>query len=134
LGLVLYFATQVALNIALGFNSSLLPHIARQDDMNRVSSLGYAMGYIGGGVLLALNTVLYLFADKLGIDSGLAVRIAFLSVGVWWLGFSVPLIRGVPEPPATSLAHTVATRWSTLSCVWVIRCATSGATVSCSRC
>jgi UMF1 family MFS transporter len=105
LGLVLYFATQVALNIALGFNSSLLPHIARQDDMNRVSSLGYAMGYIGGGALLALNTALYLFAGQLGIDSSLAVRIAFLSVGLWWLGFSVPLIRGVPEPPATPLAH-----------------------------
>ncbi len=105
LALVLYFATQVALNVALGFNSSLLPHIARQDDMNRVSSLGYAMGYIGGGVLLALNTVLYLFAGRLGIDSGLVVRIAFLSVGLWWLGFTVPLILNVLEPAATPLAR-----------------------------
>jgi UMF1 family MFS transporter len=105
MGLVLYFLTQVAMNIALGFSSSLLPHVARSDDVNRVSSLGYAMGYVGGGTLLALNTALYLFSSKLGIDSNLVVRIAFLSVGVWWLAFSIPLLLGVPEPPATPLAH-----------------------------
>jgi UMF1 family MFS transporter len=105
LGLTLFFATQICLNVALGLNSSLLPHVARPDDLNRASSLGYAMGYSGGAVLLALNTALYLFAPDLGIDSSLAVRIAFLSVGIWWLAFSVPLIRGVPEPPATPLAH-----------------------------
>ena len=51
LGLGLYFVTQVCLNIALGFSSSLLPHVALREDMNRVSSLGYAMGYVGGGLL-----------------------------------------------------------------------------------
>jgi MFS-type transporter involved in bile tolerance (Atg22 family) len=105
MGLVLYFLSQVAMNIALGFSSSLLQHVARPDDINRVSSLGYAMGYIGGGLLLALNTALYLFSDKIGIDSGLAVRIAFLSVGIWWLAFTLPLIRNVKEPPSTPLAH-----------------------------
>ena len=105
MGLVLYFLSQVAMNIALGFSSSLLQHVARPDDISRVSSLGYAMGYVGGGLLLAINTALYLFSDKLGIDSGLAVRIAFLSVGVWWLAFTLPLIRNVKEPPATPLAH-----------------------------
>jgi len=105
LGLVLYFLTQVTMNIALGFSSSLLPHVAHPDDMNRVSSLGYAMGYVGGGTLLALNTVLFLFSSKLGIDSSLAVRIAFLSVGVWWLIFTIPLALKVPEPPSTPLAH-----------------------------
>jgi UMF1 family MFS transporter len=105
LGLVLYFFSQVAMNFALGFSSSLLPHVARADDMNRVSSLGYAMGYVGGGLLLALNTALYLFSDKLGLDSGLAVRIAFLTVGVWWMAFTLPVILNVPEPPATPLAH-----------------------------
>lgn len=105
MGLILYFLSQVAMNICLGFSSSLLPHIARQDDMNRVSSLGYAMGYFGGGLLLALNTALFLFSDKIGIDSSLAVRIAFLSVGVWWLIFTAPVLFNVPEPPATPLAH-----------------------------
>jgi MFS transporter, UMF1 family len=60
--LVLYFLTQVAVNIALGLNSSLLPHIALPKDMNRASSLGYAMGYVGGGLLLAVNTIVFLFA------------------------------------------------------------------------
>lgn len=106
LALVLYFLTQIAMNIALGLSSSLLPHVARADDLNRVSSQGYAMGYIGGGILLALNTALYLFSDKLGIDSGMAVRIAFATVGLWWIGFSIPLALRVPEPPATPLAHS----------------------------
>jgi UMF1 family MFS transporter len=105
LGLGLYLVTQVAMNIALGLSSSLLPHVALKEDMNRVSSLGYAMGYVGGGLLLALNTGLYLFSDKIGIDSALAVRIAFLSVGVWWVVFTIPLILNVNEPPATPLAH-----------------------------
>lgn len=105
LGLVLYFLTQVLMNIALGFSSSLLPHITAHEDINRVSSLGYAMGYVGGGLLLLINTALYLFSGKLGIDSSLAVRIAFLSVGIWWILFTIPLIRDVPEPPATPLAH-----------------------------
>ncbi len=105
MGLVLYFVTQVAMNIALGLSSSLLPHVALQEDLTRVSSLGYAMGYLGGGILLALNTGLYLFAGNLGIDRGLAVRIAFLSVGVWWTVFTLPLAFHVNEPPATPLAH-----------------------------
>jgi len=105
LGLGLYFMTQVALNIALGFSSSLLPHIALREDMNRVSSRGYAMGYVGGGLLLGLNTALYLFSEKIGIDSTLAVRIAFLSVGVWWIVFTIPLILNVNEPPATPPAR-----------------------------
>jgi UMF1 family MFS transporter len=105
MGLILYFISQVGMNIALGASSSLLPQVSRADDINRVSSLGYAMGYVGGGLLLALNTALFLFSDKLGMDSGTAVRIAFLSVGVWWLAFTLPLLRNVPEPPATPLAH-----------------------------
>lgn len=103
LGLVLYFLTQVAMNIALGLNSSLLPHVARPDDLDRASSLGYAMGYAGGGLLLALNAALYFFAPGLGLSPGAAARLAFFSVGLWWIGFSLPLALGVPEPGATPL-------------------------------
>jgi MFS transporter, UMF1 family len=100
--LVLYFLTQVIVNIALGLNSSLLPHTALPDDMNRVSSLGYAMGYVGGGLLLAVNTGVFFFAARLGLSSDLAVRLAFLSVGVWWIGFTVPYALNVPEPKILS--------------------------------
>lgn len=103
--LVLYFLTQVAVNIGLGLNSSLLPHIALHEDMNRVSSIGYAMGYIGGGLLLAINTSIFLFAGRLGISNDLAVRIAFLSVGIWWIGFTVPCAINVPEPKILSLTR-----------------------------
>lgn len=105
LALVLYIGVQIALNIALGLNSSLLPHITRPGDMNRASSLGYAMGYFGGGVLLAANTALYLFAKNLGLDSSTAVRIAFLTVGIWWIAFTIPTALAVPEPAAVPLAH-----------------------------
>src|SRR5262249_5598350 len=77
----------------------------RPGDMNRVSSLGYAMGYVGGGILLAANTALYVFADKLGIDGSTAVRIAFLTVGIWWIAFMLPMAFNVPEPAPTPLAN-----------------------------
>src|SRR5262249_23242008 len=86
-------------------NSSLLPHVSRPDDFNRVSSLAYALGYIGGGLLLAANTALFIFADKLGIDGGTAVRIAFLTTGIWWLLLTLPLALVVPEPPRPPLTH-----------------------------
>ncbi|MGB8214935.1 MAG: MFS transporter [Anaerolineales bacterium] len=105
MGLVLYFLSQIAENLCLGFESSLLPHVARPDDMNRVSSLAYGTGYIGGGILLALDTALFLLAPKLGLDSSMGVRISLLTVGVWWMVFSLPLFLNVPEPPATPLAH-----------------------------
>jgi MFS transporter, UMF1 family len=90
------------------FYEALLPHIARPDEIDRVSTAGYAMGYIGGGVLLALNLMWILHPDWFGLPSGpklseseatLPVRLAFVSVAIWWLVFSVPLFRRVPEPP-----------------------------------
>jgi UMF1 family MFS transporter len=90
------------------FYEALLPHIARPDEIDRVSSAGYAMGYIGGGLLLALNLAWILKPAWFGLPSGpglseaeatLPVRLAFVSVAAWWLIFSLPLFRRVPEPP-----------------------------------
>lgn len=105
-GLIVFGLTQISLHVALGLYDSLLPHTARPEDMDRTSSQGYALGYVGGGLLLLMNTVIFLFAENLGIESDLAVRIAFLSVGVWWIIFSIPLFLRVPEPPATPLAES----------------------------
>jgi UMF1 family MFS transporter len=89
------------------FYEALLPHIARPGEIDRVSSAGYAIGYIGGGLLLALNLAWILKPAWFGLPSGpglaeaqatLPVRLAFVSVAVWWLIFSLPLFRGVPEP------------------------------------
>ena len=90
------------------FYEALLPHIARRNEIDRVSSAGYALGYVGGGILLALNLAWIQRPDWFGLPSGpglteaqatLPVRLAFLSVAVWWVIFSIPLFRRVPEPP-----------------------------------
>jgi len=77
------------------FYNSLLPHVAKSGDIDQVSTRGYAFGYLGGGLLLAVNIVLLLY-----IDQALAARISFVSVAIWWAVFSIPLLRNVPEPPA----------------------------------
>lgn len=93
---------------SLTFYESLLPHIARGDEIDRVSTGAYAMGYIGGGLLLALNLAWISNPGLIGLPTGdnltaqqstLPARLAFVSVGVWWLLFSLPTLRGVPEPP-----------------------------------
>jgi MFS transporter, UMF1 family len=90
------------------FYEALLPHIARPGEIDRVSNAGYAMGYIGGGLLLALNLAWIQKPAWFGLPSGsdlgeaqatLPVRLAFVSVAVWWMVFSLPLFRRVPEPP-----------------------------------
>jgi len=82
---------------AMTFYDSLLPHVARPGDRDTVSSRGYAMGYLGGGILLALNVVMIQL-----IPGTLGARLSFLSVAVWWAVFSIPLFRTVPEPPAAT--------------------------------
>jgi UMF1 family MFS transporter len=83
------------------FYDSLLPHVAHADEIDQVSARGYALGYLGGGLLLLVNLLWYLMPETFGFaDSGVAVRASFFSVAVWWAVFSVPLFRQVPEPPA----------------------------------
>lgn len=88
LGGVLFILANLTFGAALVFYNSFLPDIASEDERDRVSSYGWAMGYLGGGLLLALNLAFFLFSDKLGVPAGLAVRINLASAGLWWLGFS----------------------------------------------
>jgi UMF1 family MFS transporter len=82
------------------FYESLLPCIADEKEIDRVSTAGYAIGYVGGGLLLALNFVWIVWPETFGLrDVGQATRLSFLSVSVWWAVFSVPLLRRVKEPP-----------------------------------
>lgn len=78
------------------FYDSLLPHIARPDEIDQVSSRGYAMGYLGGGLLLAVNLGMIMFSPD--SQTELMTRLSFLSVAVWWLIFTIPLWKFVPEP------------------------------------
>lgn len=95
---------------SMTFYEALLPHIAREDEIDRVSTAGYALGYVGGGILLAMNLAIIQQPGLIGLPSGegltpeqasLPARLAFVSVGVWWLLFSIPVLRRVPEPPRT---------------------------------
>ena len=64
-----------------------------------MSTTGYALGYLGGGLLLALNLLWIQKPAWFGFaDAGQATRVSFLSVAVWWIVFSIPLMRRVPEP------------------------------------
>lgn len=88
LGGVLFILANLAFGAAIVFYNAYLPDIASEDKRDSVSSYGWAMGYLGGGLLLVLNLILYMFSDKFGIPDELAVRINLASAGVWWLGFS----------------------------------------------
>jgi UMF1 family MFS transporter len=77
------------------FYDALLPHVAREEDQDVVSTRGYALGYLGGGLLLAINVVM-IFT----LGSNLGTRLSFLSVALWWALFSIPILRRLPEPPA----------------------------------
>jgi len=84
---------------SLVYYDALLPHVARPDEIDQVSSRGYAMGYIGGGLLLAINLVMIMFLpDLLHVDAGLMTRLSFVTVAVWWLLFTLPLLLKVKEP------------------------------------
>ncbi|MEW6240915.1 MAG: MFS transporter, partial [Chloroflexota bacterium] len=89
LGGFLYILANLTFGAALVFYNSYLPDIASEDQRDRVSSFGWAMGYLGGGLLLILNLALYLLNDQFKfMDGGMAVRINLASAGIWWIGFS----------------------------------------------
>jgi len=79
------------------FYDSLLPHIATEDEVDLVSTWGYAAGYLGGGLLLAVNLAMIMLAPE--GQAGFMTRLSFLTVAVWWLLFTIPLWKWVPEPP-----------------------------------
>ena len=89
LGGVLFIIANLAFGAAMVFYNAYLPDIASEEERDRVSSYGWAMGYLGGGLLLALNLAFFIFSEDLGVPGNLAVRINLASAGVWWLGFSM---------------------------------------------
>ena len=106
--LLLFGVINVAAAGTFVFYDALLPHVARPDEMNRVSAAGYALGYLGGGLLLALNLTWIMRPAWFGLPAGsdlspsdatLPTRLALVSVGAWWVLFAIPLFRYVPEPP-----------------------------------
>ena len=94
---ILFLVGRVGFTAANVFYDALLPHIAREEDRDSVSTRGYAMGYLGGGLLLAINIVMIQL-----LPGTLGPRLSFLSVAVWWAVFAIPLFANIPEPPAAT--------------------------------
>jgi MFS transporter, UMF1 family len=97
--LVLFVVGNVGVAGSIVFYESILPHLVGEEELDRVSSAGYAVGYIGGGLLLAINIVMMARPAWFLLPSReVAVRASLASVAVWWVVFSIPLFRDVPEP------------------------------------
>jgi MFS transporter, UMF1 family len=92
------FAT-LGFNGGIVFNDSLLLDVAKPDELDRVSALGYSLGYLGGGLLFLVNVIMVSKPALFGLaDSAQAVRWSFVTVAVWWLLFTIPMMRRVHEP------------------------------------
>ena len=112
-GQMLYASLTFILSLAgatgsMTFYEALLPHIADESEIDRVSTAGYALGYFGGGLLLAAALLIISKPELVGLPYGdaltaaeksLPARLSFVAVGAWWLAFSIPLLRTVGEPP-----------------------------------
>jgi UMF1 family MFS transporter len=96
---ILFVIGNIGVSGSTVFYDSLLPHVARHDETDRVSAAGYALGYLAGGILLLINLAWILQPTTFGFaDAASATKAAFVSVAVWWLVFSIPLFRNVAEP------------------------------------
>ena len=89
LGGLLFIIANVGFGASVVFYNAFLPEITTEDQADKVSSRGFAYGYLGGAILLVLNLLLVLRAEQLGMSAGLAVRLSLLSAGVWWGGFAI---------------------------------------------
>ncbi|NPV85973.1 MAG: MFS transporter [Anaerolineae bacterium] len=97
-----YIIGSIGFSGANVFYDSLLPHVARPDEIDQVSSRGFAMGYLGGGILLAVNLAMIMLSPE--SMTAQMTRLAFVTVAVWWLVFTIPLWRHVKEPPRRILS------------------------------
>ena len=104
LAIFVYVMGLIGFSGANVFYDALLPSVAGEDRIDFVSSLGYSMGYLGGGVLFLINVLMTLMPQKFGLpDATAAVRIAFVTVGIWWGVFTIFIIVWVKEekPPGS---------------------------------
>lgn len=102
--------SMVIANICLGasvtVNDAFLPLIADEEDRDRVSSRGWAFGYLGGGLLLALTLAVVLMHDTFGLTESMAVRLSMLAAAVWWAAFTVIPLLGLQDHPPVDLVST----------------------------
>jgi UMF1 family MFS transporter len=113
--LIVYAVCSIAFWAGSSFQDALIVQVAEVGEVNRVSSQGFAFGYIGGGVLFLFNVLMALHPAWFGLSGGTAaIRVAFFDVAAWWLLFTLPLFRNVPEGPPTGEASGLAELWATI--------------------
>jgi UMF1 family MFS transporter len=113
--LIVYGVASISFWAGSSFQDALIVQVARPEETNRVSSLGFAMGYIGGGLLFLVNVLMASSPHWFHLaDAAVATRIAFLDVAVWWLLFTLPLFRNVPEAQPTAESAGLSELWATI--------------------
>ena len=99
---LVYVLATVGFSGGIVFYDALIMAVSPPERYDEVSAFGYSLGYIGGGLLFSLNVAMVLMPETFGFSGAAeAVRLSFVTVAVWWLVFSIPLFRHVPEPPRT---------------------------------
>ena len=102
---LVYVLASIGFSGAIVFYDALLVGVTTPDRYDEVSALGFSLGYIGGGLLFALNVAMTLSPETFGLSGAAeAVRLSFLTVALWWLVFCIPLFRNVAEPPRVGAA------------------------------
>jgi UMF1 family MFS transporter len=113
--LVVFALGSIGFFAGSSFQDALIVQVADARQSNRVSSLGFALGYLGGGLIFLLNVLLVKFPHWFQVaDASTAIRIAFVDVALWWIVFSLPLFRYVHEAAPTASATGWRELWHTL--------------------
>ena len=103
LGAALLFVANICLGSSLVVYDAILCEISTPDERDRVSSRGWALGYLGGGLLLAVNLAVVTMHDTFGLSTEMAVRVSLLSAAAWWAGFTLIPYRGIRNRPAVAV-------------------------------
>jgi UMF1 family MFS transporter len=123
-GGLLFLIANLSFGAAMVCYNAFLPEVATPDERDRVSSVGWAFGYLGGGLLLAVNLVFYTLRDSLGVSTTDAVRISLASAGIWWALFTLIPVAAAGQPAAAApAAGGGALPDGGLQAAWAIRCA-----------
>jgi len=93
---IIYIIGSIGFSGANVFYDSFLPHIANENEIDQVSSRGYAMGYAGGGIMLAINLAMIMFSPDHLTET--MTRLSFVTVAIWWFIFTIPFWRTIKEP------------------------------------